>query len=441
MNQMRSGLSVLLPSIGMEMCRLYTIISLLYSIPETPLYPFAAIACVLLAGTLVGRGFSFVTGRRITAVLVYAALCALCVFLIARPYTGFSFWISATVTSFFWFRGVWIGSKGISHAITVTRYDIGIGVIFLIYVMRIGLGEADPYALRIVSAYFLLSILALAASRSWERDVSFITSRPALSLLFPFIAVFFLTSAALVLLFPLLTRAAGGMYVFLREASRPLLDILVAIIRFIFGPKRNVQHDLSSIPDTGGINLVSGQEVSEPSILVKILLGLLVLICVAMVLVITFIIIRALQRYLAEKKGAPGGPGLFASIKILCCFLWDRLRTALCIPGRIVAQLLRRRRSYAGAGQEAFRRLCSWGRASGLPRKKCETPGEYVHRLAARFPSVEEALSNLARGVEEELYGRKTLSAAELAGLKAAFIRLSNPALIPARLASRLRTR
>jgi len=231
------------------------------------------------------------------------------------------------------------------------------------------------------------------------------------------------------------------MYVFLREASRPLLDILVAIIRFIFGPKRNVQHDLSSIPDTGGINLVPGQEVSEPSILVKILLGLLVLICVAVVLALVFIIIHTLLRYLAERKGAPGGPGLFASIRILCCFLWDRLRAALSIPGRIVAQLLASRRPYAGAGQEAFRRLCTWGRASGVPRKKCETPGEYVHRLAARFPSLKEALPILARGVEEELYGRKTLTATDLAGLKAAFIHLSNPALIPARLASRLRTR
>jgi len=434
-SDLRSGLFVLLPAAGMEICRLYVAVSLLYRMPESPPCPFAALACILLVGTLVGRGLSFITRRRITTAIVNIVLCGLGIFIVAWPYSGFPFWFSASIAVLFWFRGVFIGSREICHATTVTRYDIGIGIFFFIYFLFMAMGEADPYAMRIVGAYFLFSILAMAASRSWERDENYISSRPAWSLIVPFISVFFLIAAAFVLLYPMLTTAATGVYVFLQEASRPLLHILLAIIRFLFGFGRVRPDSSPAVPKTPEINLAPVEELAESGILEKILAIIFILIAVALGIVLIVIITRALVRYLAEKKYA--GPGLFAGLKILFRFLLNSLIAALYALGRNAA-LFARRRPLAGAGQEAFRRLCAWGRLSGVPRKKSETPGEYVRRLAIRFPSLEEALCLFARVAEEELYGRKIPAAEDMAQLKEASMRLSNPALVPRRIAGRL---
>ena len=439
MNSTRSGLSALLPAAGMEVCRLYAIISLLYYIMESPPYPFAALACVLLPGILVGRGFSFIAWRVITAVVVHAALCALCIFLVARHYSGFSFWLFAATTAFIWFRGAWIGSKGISHIMMVMHYDIGIAIFFLIYFVRMGIGVTDHHSLRIISTYFLFSILTLAASRSREKDKTFIASRSIWSILVPFISVFFIAAATLVLLYPILTTAAGEVYNILRKSSGSLLDILLAIIKFLFPPGTKVNSDLPHYLDIEATLPPSGKQLHAPGFLTRILFRILILIYALFMLVLMVIAIRSLVRYLAKKKDVPGGLGFFAGLKILCCFLRDTLRTALRMPGRAIAHLLASRRHAAGTGQEAFRKLCAWGKASGISRKRCETPCEYTCRLAACFPSLKETLPLFALALEEELYGRKTLAAADIARLKAATKGLSNAALIPRRLTNRFK--
>jgi len=431
----RSGLSVLFLSAGMEICRIYTVATLLYLIPGSPPYPFAALACAIMAGILVERGLSFVSLRRITVLLVYVVLCGLFIFFIARPYSGHAFWFNASFAAFFFFRGVALGNKGVSHSLTLTRYDTGIGVFVFIYFLRIYLGEADPGALRVVGAYFLFSILAMASSRLLEKDKLFTGSSPAISHVIPFITVFFLAGSAIVLLYPFLTQAAGNMYAFLSDNSGPILALLAAIIRFIFGYGHRISPAVSQSLNTGNDEAIPISS-AEPGIFFKIVMGALVVIALAAFIVLTVIIVRALYRYLTGKKSGGGSLGLFAGIRMFCLFLWGRLKTALGMPRRIIALLIARRRPLAGAAQEAFRRLCAWGRISGLPRKKSETPAEYVSRLASRFPSLEETLILFSRGVEEELYGGRLLAAADIDRLKEALKRLANPALIPGRLAA-----
>ena len=431
----RGGLSVLLLTAGMEICRLYAAASLLYLIPESPPYPFAALACVLIAGILLKRALSFVSVRRIIVLLVNCVVCGLFVFFLSRSYSGYAFWLNASAAVFFFFRGYNIGAKGVSHSLTITRYDTGIGVFLFVYFLRIYISEADPLALRVVGAYFLLSILAMAASRFRERDTIFTGSSPAISHVIPFIAVFFLAGTAIVLLYPLLTRAAGNVYTFLSDNSGPVVAFLIAIIRFIFGFGRRPRSADSAPLNTGSEDVIPVQA-SEPGIFFKIIMGVLVVIAAAAFIVMTAILVRALLRYLAEKKG--GGPGLFAGLRILCRFLWDRLKAALRLPYRAAALLLGRRRPLAGAAQEAFRKLCAWGSISGLPRKRYETPDEYIRRLVHRFPSLEEALPVFARAVEDELYGRRILAAADIDRLKAAQGELASPVLFPHRFASRL---
>ena len=435
-NARRSGLSVLLPTAGMEICRLYAVASLLFLIPGSPPYPFTGLACVLTAGTLLERGLSFVSRRRITSLLVYGIFCGLCIFLPVRSYSGYAFWLSVCAGVFFFFRGVQLGGKGISRSLTLTRYDTGIGVFFFVYFLRIFMGETDPLALRIIGAYFLFSILAMAASRCWEQDRKFAGSRPAMSLVIPFIAVFFLAASALVLLYPILTQAAGSVYGFLSDNSGPVLNFLVAIIRFLFAPRRGIRSDPSSSMQDGGQELIIA-ETSGPGILLKIIAVIFTVFGVALAAFLLIISVRALVCYLLGRKGPHDGEGLFASLRRLLCFLRSKLTAVLRFPGAFGLA----RQPLEGIAQEAFRKLCAWGRVSGLPRRSSETPAEYACRLGVWFSPVSGAADVLARALQEELYGKRTLTEKAGSQLKAAQRELANPALFPARLSCRLNLR
>jgi hypothetical protein len=434
----RGGFSALLSTAGMEVCRLYALVLVFFLIPGSPPFPFAALACALAAGTLTGRALSFVARRRITGVLVYGALCLLWVFLLARPYRGFPFWLTACAAGLFWFRGVRIGGRGVSHSLTVGRYDIGIGVFLAVYFLRMGLREADPFAPRLLGAYFLFSILALGASRAWERDESFISSRGAFGLLVPFAAVFFFAASALVLLYPFFVRAAGDTYIFLRDNSGWLQDILVALVRFFFGFGRRARFEAASSPEEGGGDFVPVEGPSGSGLPEKILLWVFIVLGAALLIVLVAVFVFLLARYLAGREGPSGGPGFFAAFQKLLVLVRKKLRTALDSIRRAVWKITARRRAPAGAGQEAFRRLCAWGGVSGLPRRGSETPGEYAKRLAARFPSVQKAAGDVSRALEEELYGKKPLPPDGRARLREARKNLANPALVPARLLCRL---
>ena len=435
----RSGFSVLLPTAGMEICRLSAVAYFLFLIPGSPPFPFAALACVLTIGVLAARGLSFVARRRITTIIIYGVLFGICAFILARFYYGLMFWPVACAAGFFFFRGIMLGARGVSLGLTLTRYDIGIGILFCVYFLRFGLGEADPLAMRIAGAYFLFSILALAASRLWERDEYFTTDRPAIGGIVSFIAVFFLAASALVFLYPLLSEAAVSVYAFLGDNSGPVLDFLAAVIRFFFGVRRKPRLDSAPSQDNGSVEALP-TEPSEPNVMARLFLIIAGVLVAAALIVMIAVLVRALIRYLSAKKGPRGGEGLFAALGRLFRFLWNRLRgmmrAALRIPRRLVALFAKRRP--AGFAEEAFSRLCAWGRVSGLPRSLSETPAEYARRLGLRFPAAAGAACVLAQGLEEELYGGRLLADKACVRLKAAARSLSSPALIPARLLCRL---
>ena len=427
MKDKRSGLSVLLPTAGMEICRLYIIVSLVHLIPEGPHYSITAMACILTMGVLAGRFLSFVTMRRIFIVFFYSVSCAPCVYFFAFSHSGSAFWVGVCAAVFFFSRGIFLGTKGVSHGLTVKRYDIGILVFFGVYFFRMGIGHSDLLALRVVGAYFLFSILAMAASRSWERDKYFVGSRPAISFVVLFIAVFILAAAAIVLLYPLLAQAATGMYVVLREVSVPVLAFITAILRFLFSfgyPVRSGPAD--SAPEES--MAIIPKEAVEPGLFMKILSGILFTACAVMVLIVVVLLIRALIQYLYEKKGPNEGKGFFTTLKMLLRLVWDSLRSALRTVRRIITVLLRPR-NLAGAAEESFRRLCVWGRASGLPRRKSETPSEYVFRIGTRFPDLRETVSVFASALEEELYAGRPPDGKVHSLLKTAQKNLKNPSL------------
>jgi hypothetical protein len=352
----------------------------------------------------------------------------------------YPFWFVVFCGVLFWFRGVRIGAGEISHGLTVNRYDIGLGIFFFVYFLRMGLEEPDPLVLRLVGAYFLFSIIALFSARSWNRDENFMNPRSVAGLLFPFAAGFFITAGAVVLLYPFLTQAAAGTYVFLWEHSAPLRSLLIVLLKFLFGfGRRTGAGAASSAMETEEDNLPSPEEMSGPGILEKIILWVFTGIAAAAALILIFLLIRAFIRYLAARKDPDdGGMSFFAALgKLLAAWrrklrlLWDALFQA-------AAGIVSRGKPLPQAGAEAFRKLCSWGRFSGLPRRASETPREYAQRLTARFPALGEAARILAAGAELELYGKRRLAGESLARLKAARRGLNLPGLLPSRIACRL---
>ncbi|MDR1625166.1 MAG: DUF4129 domain-containing protein [Spirochaetia bacterium] len=434
-----AGLPALLFAAAMEACRLWAMLPILFLVPGLPPFPFVWAACALAAGALAGKGLSRIRKRRLTVLLVHAGGCLAFGFFFARSHGGLSFWFVSCSLAVFWLRGIYLGAGPLSHSLTVSRYDTGVGVFFCVYFLRMGLKAPDPLALRLVGAYFLFGILALFFSRCLGRDRAFISARSAFSLVLPFAAVFVLAGLALVLLYPFLARTAGELYAFAWDNSGWLRDILVALIRFLFGfGRRGPAGEAAAPPQAGDEDFTAVGEVSPPGLMEKILLWVFTVIVAALVLVFVLWLVFTLSRYLAGRAGADEGkPGFFAALRNFLALLARRLAEALDGLRRLPARI-RARRPLAGAGQEAFRRLCAWGRASGLPRKPSETPQEYRERLSGVFPAVKEQAGVLTRGLHAELYGKKNLRGEDLALLRVARRGLASPALLPARLACRL---
>jgi hypothetical protein len=81
-----------------------------------------------------------------------------------------------------------------------------------------------------------------------------------------------------------------------------------------------------------------------------------------------------------------------------------------------------------------FKRLCHWGKQSGLPRKKFQTPSEYGRYLSLFFPDSLKDIGLIIDGFNREFYGKKVSEKDEIENMKKAWRRLSSLSQWPLRL-------
>lgn len=463
------GLSVLIPSAGMEICRLYAAVSLLFMLPELGSLPFVPAALILFAAMFLSRFLRRLKRRNIAGFLIHLIGCtAAAGFLLngfrGLPFRGaanwsewagtfavmrgfeawFAFTIIVTTAGLFWIRGAAIGRKDGTHRRTLGRFDIGILLFLYIYLLRLGIGMDDPHAVQIVASYLLLGIVALFSARICGSDRGFTGQRSAAGLMILFTAGFVILGTVVLLLHPLLVRTAGEVFSVLREASKPLGPWFIAALRFIFGLRRSSPGAAAGSNDSGPAPPMEASE--DPGSFSRLigeivmygLAGMLILLSAG---IVVYLLWRLVRKLLASSEEVSGQ----LTLREILRDIFSRIKKSIARMAKIAA-LLRRsleaRRSHPARldspGTVEFRSLTSWGRRSGIPRRLDETAAEYGTRIAARFPAVSEAAALITRCAELEYYGSRSLDRTQRRELRLAGRALRQPGLLPARMLNRL---
>ncbi|MDY7028952.1 MAG: DUF4129 domain-containing protein, partial [Spirochaetota bacterium] len=305
-------------------------------------------------------------------------------------------------------------------------------------------GTVDPYAVQIVASYLLMGIAALFSARIRSSDRGFTGRRSAAGLMVLFTAGFVILGTVGLLLHPLLVRTAGEVYSILKEASKPLAPWLIAVLRFVFGLRRSSSGAAAGSNDSGPAPPMEATKEPGPfarligEIVMYGLTGMLILLSAG---IVVYLLWRLVRKLIASSEEVSGQ----LTLREILRGIFSRIKKSLAWMAEIPALLrsvLEARRSHTARpgspGAAEFRSLASWGRRSGIPRRRDETPAEYGTRLAARFPAVSEAAALITRCVELEYYGSRSLDRAQRTELRSAGRALRQPGLLPARILNRL---
>ncbi|MBI4633568.1 MAG: DUF4129 domain-containing protein [Deltaproteobacteria bacterium] len=341
---------------------------------------------------------------------------------------------------FFWGGGVGMAKRPRDYATICSRFDMGLGSLFFLYLVKfylfmIGAKRlTDSSAEFLLFSFFLFGLLAIGLARTRNEETKdFIPGYRGLAVILNFIMMVLLVGAGLIFFaLPYLTGAAKIGYGVIKGASGPLLSIFMKVINFLFGGKYSVS-DVERPPVKKTVAESSPDlDIWWLKLLGEILTWVVLILLGLIFLTIFCVTVYSLVRWLFSKTSAGHEKRS----------LWDFLPLWAIKLGSLLRFCRRamagRMNVYRGAVQ-LYASLLIWGRRSGLPRTLSETPAEYGSRLKYRFPVREREIGLIVESFNREVYGEMALNEQQLAVARFAFRRLRSPSLWFLRLKSWVR--
>jgi hypothetical protein len=454
---------LLLSSGCMELSWLYAWASFLtISISHRP-FPFleAVTAFILSAGITL---FSKEKGWRVISILslqllgfIFSALFILYFFnALTNPFLSYAWvvefflslkgaseWLITILILFltlpFWIGGLTLAKKPMTYFKTCSRFDLGLGAFFLLFLIKLvllekgGIKSEDPVSQFMIFPFFIFSLSAIGLARKQgDFQKNFLSGYQGIGVILIFVMAILIFGSGLTLFFlPSLSLVAESGYGILKIVSKPLGYIFVQVIRFLY-MRNTLRSESPSLLPQKGIEDFNppAEEGWWPEFIGKIVswglwgaLGLILLLAFGLG-------IYYLLRWLFSKT--PASPKKRES-------LWFRILSWLKRFQDFLLPLLKRGISstegYKGAIQ-IYRTLLSWGRHSGLPHFLSETPNEYGQRLNHQFPSLKGEIDLIIEAFNLEFFGGISLHKEQLAKSLSAWRRLRSPLHWPYRLKS-----
>jgi hypothetical protein len=348
--------------------------------------------------------------------------------------------ISVLVVSWavcFWGGGMRLPYRPMEYFTLCSRFDRGLVAFFVLFLAKflfLVRGEIhleDPLSGVLIFPFLIFSLLAIGLARNQTaapRD--YLPGYQGIGVILSFAALVLLFGTGLVFFFlPYLTLAAEKGYVVLKTVAVPVGSILITVLRFIFGySNKDVFQPLPEKPPEKLPELTpSGPGPWWLELLGKILawgiwilLGLLFLTLIA---VSVYFLFRWLfsRTSISQERHLPQHPIL----------LWlEKLRLFL---RSLWTKFVRSIKGTKGAVQ-FYTALLGWGRRSGLPHSRSETPMEYGLRLTGRFPTLRKDIERIVETFHQEVYGGIVLDETHVGMARSAWFRLRNPLYWPRRL-------
>jgi len=336
----------------------------------------------------------------------------------------------------FWLGGVTLARRPIDYTSLCSRFDLGIAAFFLLFLTKFlllikgGMRIEDSVSQLFFFQFFTLGLLGIGLVRNQgTTPKEFLPGYQSMGVILSFTGFVLLFGLGVVLfLLPYLKLAAGVGYNVLRVGAKPVVYVLLQVLRFLYMPRGNPPKEPP--PETGFGDLKTFFNNGWlPEIVEKILgwgvgslLGLMIfgLFCLALFYLFRWLFSRTPVR---PKRLNPG-------LRYLISLWVLRIQTFLvsCWRG-----IMRRLKGYHNAIQ-LYSALLSWGSRSGLSCSPNETPMEYGLRLKVQFPSLKKEIAKIVEAFNQEAYAEVRLDRDELIDSVAAWRRLRSPLHWPSRL-------
>ncbi len=335
-----------------------------------------------------------------------------------------------------WALGVAFARRPTGYIATCNRFDLGLGAFFALFIIKLialSKGEAmaaDTLSVHFIFPFLLFGLLSIGVARPRGRAASksFLAGYGRIGVIISFFAAVLLGTGGLVLFFlPGLTAAAEAGYRALAAVGRPLVPVLVAVLRYIFGPHRTPAAEVatksgSPLDDLGAI-------AHEPpswwmAWLEKIvgwgLWGMIILgLAAGSVIVLYFMARWLLSRTEGGGRQATPFSARAAAWRAFAVRLW----------GKILRGIL----GYPRAA-ELYGALLGWAGRSGFLHDPGETPCEFGTRLSGRFPALKPPVDCIIGSYNREVYGETPLDRQAIAAANSAWQFLRSPLRWPLRL-------
>ena len=315
------------------------------------------------------------------------------------------------------------------------QFDKGIGLFMLLLLVKFLIQEkagifVDGLAMGfLVCAFFLFSLLSIFLARKQPAlEKSFMTGYHGIGITLSLTCLMILFgSAATFFFYPTLTQVADSLQVLLKDASGPMLPVLIAILVFFFAPGK-MRDEVGEL--TGSLSDMSG--FSPPTVgkwetllLKGIGLGLMVVMGI-IAAGLCGLFIRYLLRLLLKKNTQN-------SSQLSLAWFRDAAGWLMSLPVRVWRKLLFWLES-AQSAAAVYSGLLAWGRRSGVRLLPGETPAEYGNRLVHHFPDLVDEIGWVIDAFNRETYGLMTMDRDILLRLRSAQRRMKRLRYWPSRL-------
>jgi hypothetical protein len=351
---------------------------------------------------------------------------------------GVSEWLILSLNLFLivilWIGGVTLVRRPKGYSSACNRFDLGLAAFFALFIIKLiarSKGEPmveDTLSLLFAFPFFLFGLLSIGMVRMrGAASKVFLPGYRGIGVIASFVAVVLLATGGLLLFFlPGLTAAAQMGYRALTVIGRPLVPVLIAVLRFVFGPRDNhpaaVEAQSSLLADWDKIapHTAHGWWME---LLEKVLgWGLWGLMLLALLIVSVVALFYTLKWLLSRTEGSGNQT---QSIRLRFAALWAFLAGTF-------RKISRGVRGYQKAA-ELYGALLGWADRSGFPHDRGETPLEFGMRLNARFPALKPPIELIIGAYNREVYGETVLGGAPLAAANSAWRFLRSPFRWPAR--------
>lgn len=346
---------------------------------------------------------------------------------------GFILALNLILIAILWASGATLARRPKEYYRACNRFDFGLSAfftLFLIKLVALTKGEtmaADSLSLLFVYPFFLFGLLSIGMVRmQGTASKAFLPGYRGIGVIASFFAVVLLGAGGVLLFFlPGLTAAAQVGYRALAAAGRPLLPVLIAILRFVFGPRDNGPAGVAmkSSPFDDWDKIATQAPSVWTALLEKVLgwglWGLMLLLLIGASAAVLFYAVKwLLSRTERSGRRTTSIPERFAALRAFLNGAWRRIF-----------------RGVAGYPTAAglYGALLGWAGRSGFPRDRSETPLAFGTRLGARFPALKPPIERIIGAYNREVYGETALDGPSLAAANSAWRFLRSPLRWPSR--------